>query len=177
MLSTMYRCCVAVFSSGLWEHSHIRRSGSGRPRSTDARQDRHMLHLLSSRIIGNRLLAAELDHVCLWPGFHLHHDTVKHGYSGILEKSTGEWNGALLSSVTRVGCLPVALPFPFIVRFTIMVIVLKDTASCRVAKRIAPSLSLLKGPSLKIRKSTTFTQRFGKPLTPVLSLPCMDRLQ
>ena len=31
-----------------------------------------------------------------------------------------------------------------------MIIVLKDTTSYRVAKRIAPSLSLLKKPSLKI---------------------------
>ena len=38
-----------------------------------------------------------------------------------------------------------------------MIIVLKDRATHRVAKRIGPSLSLLKGPSLKIRKRTTFT--------------------
>ena len=37
----------------------------------------------------------------LWSGYHLHHDTAKHGYSGVKE-TTGEWNGALLSSVTRV---------------------------------------------------------------------------
>ena len=52
-----------------------------------------------------------------------------------------------------------------------MITVLKDTASYRVAKRIAPSLSLLKGPSLKITKKTTLTQRIGKLFTPVLSLP------
>ena len=51
-----------------------------------------------------------------------------------------------------------------------MIIVLKDRATHRVAKRIAPSLSLLKGPSLKIIKRTTFPQRIGKPFTPVLSL-------
>ena len=51
-----------------------------------------------------------------------------------------------------------------------MIIVLEDRATHRVAKRIAPSLSLLKGPSLKIRKRTTCTQRFGKPFAPVLSL-------
>ena len=51
-----------------------------------------------------------------------------------------------------------------------MIIVLKDRATQGVAKRIAPSLSLLKGPSLKIRKRTTFTQIFGKTFTPVLSL-------
>ena len=38
----------------------------------------------------------------LWSGYHLHHDTAKHGYSGVKE-STRVWNGALLSSVTRVG--------------------------------------------------------------------------
>ena len=51
-----------------------------------------------------------------------------------------------------------------------MIIALKDRATHKVAKRTAPSLSLLKGPLLKIRKRTTFTQRFGKPFTPVLSL-------
>ena len=52
-----------------------------------------------------------------------------------------------------------------------VIIVLKDRATHRVVKRIAPSLSLLNGPSLKIRKRTTFTWRFGKLFTPVLSLP------
>ena len=51
-----------------------------------------------------------------------------------------------------------------------MIIVLKDKTSYMVAKLIAPSFSLLKGPSLKIRKRTTFTERFGKPFTPVFSL-------
>ena len=32
-----------------------------------------------------------------------HHDTAKHGYSGAMKESTGEWNGVLLSSVMRVG--------------------------------------------------------------------------
>ena len=36
---------------------------------------------------------------------HLHHDTAKHGYSSVVKELTGEWNGALLSSVMRVGCL------------------------------------------------------------------------
>ena len=52
-----------------------------------------------------------------------------------------------------------------------MIIVLKNKTSYGVAKRITPCLSLLKGPSLKIRKKTTFPQRFGKLFTPVLSLP------
>ena len=42
------------------------------------------------------------DYVCLWPGYHLHHDTAKHGYSGVVKQSTGEWNGTLLSSVMGI---------------------------------------------------------------------------
>ena len=41
--------------------------------------------------------------MCLWPGCNLYHDTAKRGYSGVVKESTGEWNGALLSSVMRVG--------------------------------------------------------------------------
>ena len=41
--------------------------------------------------------------MCIWRGFHLHDNTAKHGYSGVVKESTGEWNGALLSSVMRVG--------------------------------------------------------------------------
>ena len=40
----------------------------------------------------------------LWPpSYHLHHDTGKYGYSGVMKELTGEWNGTLLSSVMRVG--------------------------------------------------------------------------
>ena len=52
-----------------------------------------------------------------------------------------------------------------------MIIVLKDTTSYSVAKRIAPSLFLLKGPITKIRKRTTLGQRIGKLFMAVLSLP------
>ena len=34
--------------------------------------------------------------MCLWPDYHLHHDTAKHGYSGVAKEST------LLSSLMRV---------------------------------------------------------------------------
>ena len=47
-----------------------------------------------------------------------------------------------------------------------MIIVLKDTTSYRVVKRITPSLSLLNGPLLKIRKRTTLTPRIDKVFTP-----------
>ena len=39
----------------------------------------------------------------LWPRHHLQYDTAKHGYSGVVKESTGEWKGALLSSLMRVG--------------------------------------------------------------------------
>ena len=42
------------------------------------------------------------EHVYLCTDYHLHHDTAKQGYSGVVRVSTGEWNGALLSSVMRV---------------------------------------------------------------------------
>ena len=54
------------------------------------------------RTIGHRLLAAGLrSHVPL-ARLPLLYNTVKHGYTGVLKKSTGEWNGALLSSVMKV---------------------------------------------------------------------------
>ena len=43
------------------------------------------------------------DHLYHWPGFHLHYDTTEDSYFGVVKESTGEWNGALLSSVMRVG--------------------------------------------------------------------------
>ena len=63
----------------------------------------HVAPAVSPRTIGNRLLPAGLKHEFLWPSYYLHHDTAKHGYSGVVKESVGEWNGALLSSVLRVG--------------------------------------------------------------------------
>ena len=63
----------------------------------------HMLHLLSHQgSLGTVSLQQDSDHVCLWPGYHLNHDITKHGYSGVMKESTGEWNGTLLTSVMRV---------------------------------------------------------------------------
>ena len=113
-------CCFRQWSV---EHFHTRRPGSGRPLSTDARQDRRIMRAaVAARIVpypGNKsgymfhllchqeplrivCLQQNLDHACLWPGYHSHHDTPKHGYSVIVNESTGEWNGPLLSSVMRV---------------------------------------------------------------------------
>ena len=72
-VSVMFRCFQQLYV----EHSHTRRPGSGRPRSTDARQDRRIVRAavaariafreeiraqvapaVSQRTIGNCLLAA-----------------------------------------------------------------------------------------------------------------------
>ena len=139
-VSVVCRC----FQQWSMEHSHDCRPGSGRLHSTDAPQDwrivrvvvaartdpvkksRHMLHLLCHQgPLGTVCLQQNSDHVCLWPGYHIHHDghqwpemlthpktsnihtyllhdTAKHGYFGVEKESTGEWNGTLLSSVMRV---------------------------------------------------------------------------
>ena len=108
---TVSRLCVAAFSSGLWNI----------PTPLDQVLDGRMVQMLvkidtlcEQQWLPKQLLCHEgpleticlqqdSDHMCIWPDYHLHHDIGKHGYSGILTESTGEWNGALLSSVIRVG--------------------------------------------------------------------------
>ena len=58
---------------------------------------------VSPRTLGTVSLQQHSDHMCLGPGYHLHHDTAKHSYSGVVKESTVEWNGGLLSLVMRVG--------------------------------------------------------------------------
>ena len=41
--------------------------------------------------------------MCVWAGNHLHFDTAKHGDSGVVKESTGEWNGAIVFLVMRIG--------------------------------------------------------------------------
>ena len=63
-----------------------------------------MLHLLRHQgPLGTVCLLQDSNHVWLWPGYYLHHDIAKHGFSGVAKESTREWNGALLSSVMWVG--------------------------------------------------------------------------
>ena len=119
---TMYRCCVAAFSSGLWiipasvDHvldgyilqTHIKIDSLCKqwwpPEQHPEKKSGHMLHLLCYQgPLGTICLQQDSDHVCLWPGYHLHHDPAKHGYSSVLKESTGEWNGTLLFSLMRVG--------------------------------------------------------------------------
>ena len=57
-----------------------------------------MLHLLCNQgPLGTICLQQDSDHVCLWPSYNVHHDTTKHGYSGVVKVSTGEWNGTVIS--------------------------------------------------------------------------------
>ena len=123
MLGTMYRWCVAAFSSDLWNvptsidhvldghiiQMHIKIDTLCKqwwpPKQHSGKKSGHMLlHLLCHR--GPLLticLHQDSDHVCLWPGYCLHHDTAKHSYSGVVIELTGELNDALLCSVMRVG--------------------------------------------------------------------------
>ena len=122
MLGTVYRWCVADFSSDLWNiptpidqvldghivQSHVKIDALCEqwwlPKQHPGKKSRHMLHLLCHQgLLGSVCLQQDSDHVCLWPGYHLHHDTTKHDYSGVLKEFSGDWNGALLSSVMRVG--------------------------------------------------------------------------
>ena len=60
----------------------------------------HVAPAVSPLTIGNHLFAAGLR--SSEPLYHLHHDTAKQGYSGVMKESTGERNGTLLSSVMRI---------------------------------------------------------------------------
>ena len=119
MLGPMYRWCASVFSSSLWNiPTPIDHVLDGRVVQTRVKIDAlceqrrlpeqhagkkilaHVAPVLSTRTIGNRLLPAGLR--SLVPLARLH-DTAKHGNSGVVKELTGEWNGSLLSSVTRVG--------------------------------------------------------------------------
>ena len=121
-LGTMHRWCVAVFSIGLWNIPiPVDQVLDGRVIQTHAKVDAlceqrwpseqnpgkksgHMLHLLCHQgPLGTVCLQQDSDHVCLWPGYHLHHDTAKHSYSSDVKESTGEWNGALLPSMIKLG--------------------------------------------------------------------------
>ena len=115
MLSTMKRWCVAAFCSGLWDiptpvdqilDSHIvwTHEQWWLPEQNPGKKSGHILHLLCHQgPLGTVCLQQNSDHVWPWSGYHLYHNTAKHGYSGVVRESIGEWNGTLLSSVMRVG--------------------------------------------------------------------------
>ena len=62
----------------------------------------HVAPDVSPRSIGNHLFEAGLRSYVPLARLSFTHDTAKHGYSGVMKMLTGEWNGALLSSVMRV---------------------------------------------------------------------------
>ena len=118
----MYRWCVAAFRSDLRNiPTSVDQVLDGRvvqthvkidvlceqrwpPEQYSGKKSGHMLHLPCHQgPLRTVCLQQDSDHVCLWPGYHLHHDTAKHGYSGVVKESTGEWNDAILSSVMSVG--------------------------------------------------------------------------
>ena len=115
MLGTVYRWCVAVFISSLWNiPTPVNQVLDARivqtcvkidalceqrwpPKQHPGTKSGHMLHLLCHQgPLGTVCLEQNSDHEFLWPGYHLHHDTTKHDNSGVVNKSTGEWNCALL---------------------------------------------------------------------------------
>ena len=99
---TYWAQCIGAFSNDLWNIPYSHRPGSGRERNTDARQDRrimraavavrtasreeihaHVAPAVLPTTIGNRLLAPGLRSLVPLAGYHLHHDTANHGYSGV----------------------------------------------------------------------------------------------
>ena len=110
MLGTMYWWCVAAFSSGLWNilipvdqvldgrvvQTHVKIEVLCKqkwpPEQNPGKKSGHMLHLQCHQVpLGTVCMQQHSDHVCLWPGYHLHHDIAdKHGSSGVVNESTGE---------------------------------------------------------------------------------------
>ena len=75
----------------------------GQRRPHPGEKSGHILHLLCHQgPLGTVCLQQGSGHVCLWPGYHLHHDTAKHGYSSVVKESIGELTCALLSSLMRL---------------------------------------------------------------------------
>ena len=120
MLGTIYWWCVAAFSSGLWniptpvdqvlDDSVYRFTSISTPCASSVATRKASREEIRARVapdvhqrpLGTVCLQQDSEHVCLWPGYH---DTAKHGYSSVAEESTGERNGALLSSAMRVGSI------------------------------------------------------------------------
>ena len=74
------------------------------PEQQPGKKSGHMLYLLCHQgPLRTVCMQQDSDYMCLWPDYHLHHDTTKHSYSGVVKESTGEWNGILLSSFMKVG--------------------------------------------------------------------------
>ena len=76
-------------------------NSSGTPEQHPGKKSGHMLHLKYHQgPLGTVCLQQDSAHVFLCSDYHC---TAKHDYSGVVKESTGERNGALLSTVMRVG--------------------------------------------------------------------------
>ena len=103
MVGTVYRWCVVAFSSGLWNiptpmnqvldghlvQMHVTIDALWKrgwpPEQHPEKISGHVLHLLCHQgPLGTVCLQQDSDHVCLWPGYHLCHNTAKHGYSDVM---------------------------------------------------------------------------------------------
>ena len=123
---SMYWWCVTGFNSGLWKiptpidqvldrciiQMQVKIDALCEqwwlPKQHPGKKSGHMLHLVCHQgPLGTVCLQQDSDHMCLWPGYHLHHDTAKHGYCSVVKDLTGEWKGTSLSSVMRVGSVKV----------------------------------------------------------------------
>ena len=109
MLDTVYWWCVAASSTDLWNiyipidqvleghlvQMHVKIDPLCEQRwpseQHPGKKSGHMLHLLYYQgPLGTICLQQDKDNVCLWPGYHFHHDTAKLGYSGVIKDLTGE---------------------------------------------------------------------------------------
>ena len=125
----MYRWCVAAFSSDLWNiptpvdqildghivWMHVKimncASSSGHLNNIQGRNlGTCCTCCVTQGPLGSVCLQLDSDHMCLWPGYHLHHDTTKHGYSGVVTESTGEWNKSVELQLRRANRLKRLLP-------------------------------------------------------------------
>ena len=109
----MLRRCFQQWSV---EHSHTHRPGSGRPCSTEARQDRRILGaaVTASREEMQAHVAPAVSPNTIAVGLRSRvplarlpltprHRQARLLYSGLVKESTRKWNGAMLFSVMRVG--------------------------------------------------------------------------
>ena len=80
MLGTMYRWYASAFSNDLWNIP-----------TPVACQDRSIVQSAVAARTASKEEIRGSAHVCLWPGYHLHHET-----ADVVKELTGEWNGALI---------------------------------------------------------------------------------
>ena len=96
------------------------------PEQHPGKKSGHMLQLLCQQEpLGTVCLQQDLDHLCLWPGYH---DTSKHGYSGTVKESTGEWNGALLSSLVRVSSICIRVMYLHVYGIDLVSVIFRSAA-------------------------------------------------